>query len=249
MHTLNQKSYIGYTSKSLSERLHKHITNALSGIDSHFYRSIRKYGSNSIKSKILGEYNSQTDAVEAEKEYILFYDTINSGMNCTPGGTGGDTFTYNVNKDRIRKRYSYRSSGQRNGNYSGLTDDDIIECAIKYFKNNGKLILRQWFTYCKTIGYPQKYTKFRFDGNSCEGFISRLKSELTTRNIYWNDNSFKYIRKEDKTLLKKLSDCVRGKIHYNDGNKNYFIFSTDNRIKKLNLQKGMLKNVKNTKNR
>lgn len=42
--TLNNKSYIGYTSQSTLKRLHKHILNANYGIQSHFYRAIRKYG-------------------------------------------------------------------------------------------------------------------------------------------------------------------------------------------------------------
>ena len=45
----NNKSYIGYTSLSISKRLNKHMQNAQSGHDTNFYRAIRKYGLNNIK--------------------------------------------------------------------------------------------------------------------------------------------------------------------------------------------------------
>ena len=74
MHTIFDKSYIGYTSKSLEERLHKHIINALSGIDTKFYRCIRNHGPKNIISKILIECNDEVEVKQLEKNYIKQYE-------------------------------------------------------------------------------------------------------------------------------------------------------------------------------
>ena len=41
---VNNKMYIGYTNNGVENRLHKHYTNSTCGIDTYFYKAIRKYG-------------------------------------------------------------------------------------------------------------------------------------------------------------------------------------------------------------
>ena len=86
--TLNNKSYIGYTSQSTLTRLQKHILNANYGIQSHFYRAIRKYGIEVFSTKILFKTDILEEALEMEKYYIKEYDSIVNGYNMTSGGTG-----------------------------------------------------------------------------------------------------------------------------------------------------------------
>ena len=65
----NNKSYIGYTSLSISKRLNKHIQNAQSGHDTKFYRAIRKYGISQIKSNVLCECISREEALKRSIDY------------------------------------------------------------------------------------------------------------------------------------------------------------------------------------
>jgi len=246
MHTICDKSYIGYTSKSLEKRLHKHILNALSGIDTKFYRHIRKHGPKNIISKILIECNDEIEAKQLEKNYIKQYDTFKCGLNSTEGGDGGDIINALDNKKykkfiKIRKKLS---TGDKNPNYSGYTDTQIIEEAIEYYKSNKKLIFRQWFNFCKTKKLPVNYTKFRFNGEGRIGFLKHLKSELKNRKIDFNDSDFVY-DKRDKTRCENLSKSIIGRNWYNNGKNNYMLYSDDEKIKILNLKRGLLKHVKN----
>jgi hypothetical protein len=133
MHTIFDKSYIGYTSKSLEERLHKHILNALSGIDTKFYRDIRKHGPKNIISKILIECNNEIKVKQLERDYIKQYNTFKNGLNSTEGGDGGDIIN-SLDDKKYRKFINVRkklSIGNKNPNYSGYTDEQIIEEAVK----------------------------------------------------------------------------------------------------------------------
>lgn len=246
MHTIAGKSYIGYTSKSLEERLHKHITNALHGIDTKFYRYIRKYGPINIISKILAESSDVIYIKELEKKYISEFDTFKTGLNSTEGGDGGD-FINSLSKTKYKKFIKIRtelSTGIKNPNYSGYTDKDIISAAVEYFASNKKLILRHWFIFSKKKGLPVNYTKFRFDGCGRKGFLKTLKTELLLRNITFNESDFVY-DKRDKTRCENLSKSIIGRNWYNDGKNNYMLYLDDGKITTLNLKKGLLKHVKN----
>ena len=246
MHTIFGKSYIGYSSKSLEELLHKHILNALSGIDTKFYREIRKHGPKNIISKILVECNDEIEAKQLEKNYIKQYNTFKTGLNSTEGGDGGDIIN-SLDDEKYKKFINVRkklSIGNKNPNYSGYTDKQIIEEAVKYFNTNKKLIFKHWFDFCKTKKMPINYTKFRFNGEGRTGFLKQLKMELKNKNITFNDIDFVYDKK-DKNRCKNLSKSIIGRNWYNDGKNNYMLYSNDRKITTLNLKKGLLKYVKN----
>lgn len=246
MHTIFGKSYIGYSSKSLEERLHKHILNALSGIDTKFYREIRKHGPKNIISKILVECNDEIEAKQLEKNYIKQYNTFKTGLNSTEGGDGGDIIN-SLDDEKYKKFINVRkklSIGNKNPNYSGYTDKQIIEEAVKYFNTNKKLIFKHWFDFCKTKKMPINYTKFRFNGEGRTGFLKQLKLELKNKDIDFNDSDFVYDKK-DRKRCENLSKSIIGRNWYNDGKNNYMLYSNDRKITTLNLKKGLLKYVKN----
>ena len=158
----NNKSYIGYTSKGVMNRLTKHKQNAEGGLDTHFYRAIRKYGLGKIKIKILWRGKNKEEAQQKEKYFIDYYNTYTTGYNQTKGGDGG--FSVDNIKEWKRK-LSKATTLDRNPKYSGYTDEQIIEKAIDYYiDNNHKLVRRHWTKYSKENGLPQHYSKNRFDG-------------------------------------------------------------------------------------
>lgn len=83
---INGKCYIGQTRQSLRERKNKHLTCARKGIDTHFYRAIRKYGADNFDWEIICTVNNKQRLNELETYYITKYDSIKNGYNMIDGG-------------------------------------------------------------------------------------------------------------------------------------------------------------------
>ena len=213
MHTFKQtnKSYIGYTGLTLTKRLHKHITNAQSGLDTHFYRAIRKHSPKNIVSKVICECSSKEEALEKEKYYIEYYDTFKNGYNMTIGGDGGWVVPDEKYDEWIRKK-SIAISGEKNPTYTGFTDEEILEAAFSYFKKEGQLPKRKWQIYSSEVyGFPKFYSKFRFKkyGSGLKGFVNAMKDLYNLK-----DDDFKY--KRTNSHSKKLSKSLSGKVWYSN---------------------------------
>jgi group I intron endonuclease len=87
---VNQKKYVGQTSKSVAGRWKDHVANAKSGLDFALYRAIRKYGASnfSIQELACCEVSLLNDL---EKQFIKSQGTLaslGSGYNETLGGEG-----------------------------------------------------------------------------------------------------------------------------------------------------------------
>jgi group I intron endonuclease len=96
------KKYYGFTF-NFNKRRTRHIRDAQNNkFDSHFHRSIRKYGSENLIWTIVETINSELknelmeELYEREKYWIKKDKTYlrKYGYNMTLGGTGGDTFTF-----------------------------------------------------------------------------------------------------------------------------------------------------------
>jgi hypothetical protein len=198
------KSYIGYTHYTVAERLHKHYLNAISGIDSKFYRAIRKYGLIDIKTRILLECDTQDAATQSEVFYIKKYDTFKHGYNMTLGGDGGNVCKM-LSPKKLKRYLKLRSEatiGHKNPNYSGFTDSEIIEEAVRFYNKCESFSIKKWTKHSKNIGLPQIYTKFRFNGKGIEGFKELLSSELGV-----TINELEY--KVDSNHKRKLSNVFK----------------------------------------
>jgi group I intron endonuclease len=86
---LNDKKYVGFTSKELSFRMNSHRYDAERGLNSKFHNAIRKYGWNSFIWEILLESEDNNFLLnEMEAYYIKLLDTYKNGYNLTLGGRG-----------------------------------------------------------------------------------------------------------------------------------------------------------------
>jgi group I intron endonuclease len=148
-HTLNDKKYIGYTGKTMEERLQDHIDEALEGSDRHFHRAINKYGIENISSKVLVEDLTKSQAKKLEEVYIEKFETFKNGYNMTRGGDGGNTlekYTEERMKEH-RKLKSHNAAGMNNGNAKpNITKDMIINAVVQFCVENdkqGKHLLRK----------------------------------------------------------------------------------------------------------
>ena len=97
---INNKKYVGQTTKTVIKRWEKHCYDALNNRDDfYFHKAIRKYGlENFIIQQLQQGNNEQLD--ELEIKYIALYNTYyiyGQGYNLTRGGQG---FT-KINQDLI----------------------------------------------------------------------------------------------------------------------------------------------------
>ena len=87
---VNNKVYIGITSKTLHERWLQHVNAALSSHSLYpFHKAIRKYKPISFVMEILEEVTTEEEAKQREQYWIDFYHSyikFNLGYNATLGG-------------------------------------------------------------------------------------------------------------------------------------------------------------------
>ncbi len=129
------KSYIGFTHFTMSERLHKHNLNAGSGLDTNFYRAIRKYGLDDLVSELLCMRETEEEAKEREMHFIAHFNTYKKGYNMTEGGDGG-SIANNLSGWRLEKYLRLRSqatAGDKNPNHSGYSDSELIAAAVEMY--------------------------------------------------------------------------------------------------------------------
>ena len=88
--TVNNKHYIGLTSKTAEQRFMQHINDAVQNRDNYaFHAAIRKYGYNVFELEVLEENLTEEQAKLREIYYIDFYNSFignGYGYNSTYGG-------------------------------------------------------------------------------------------------------------------------------------------------------------------
>jgi hypothetical protein len=209
--SINGKKYVGYTSKTISERLHKHYTNAMGGMDNHFYKAIRKYGLGVFESKIIGEYLTREEAKTNEIRYIEECNSFKEGYNMTKGGDGGWVVP-DEKYDSWVQKISETSTMENNSRWSGISDDKILELAREYYLEYGHQMgikkFMDWGNENHSI--PKSFSKNRFGGKTLK------ESYCEKYNI--DPKEIRYVKtKEHK---ESLSTAGTGKHwYYNDQTK------------------------------
>ena len=101
--TVNNKCYIGWTSKDVQSRWNQHKTDALRIRDNRkFYNAIRKYGIENWSVDTLLETATVKEAKLKEIELITFYDSYYKGYNSTKGGDGNNGIIMSKESNRAR---------------------------------------------------------------------------------------------------------------------------------------------------
>lgn len=98
---LNNKSYIGQTSKSLTRRQNQHNRSAINKSNFAFHRAIRKYGFDNFKWEIL-----KTDLNHDQANFYEIYliKSLKPDYNMTGGGKGITGFKHsNSTKNKISR--------------------------------------------------------------------------------------------------------------------------------------------------
>lgn len=87
---INNKVYIGITSKGISARWKEHLYNAEHGCPFKLHNALRKYGKENFTIELIDFCNSWEELTEKEKFYIAQYRSTEDefGYNLTEGGDG-----------------------------------------------------------------------------------------------------------------------------------------------------------------
>lgn len=111
---LNNKCYIGKTTKSLEERMGQHIKHSEKG-KSKFFKALKSYGADNFEWEIIYTAETLNELDEKEKYYIKLYDSINEGYNMVEGGTGGYNEYAVIANRKKRKGKSYEEIYSKEG--------------------------------------------------------------------------------------------------------------------------------------
>ena len=109
---INEKKYVGITSRTLEERCKKEGYGYKK--QPKFYNAIKKYGWENFEHIILETNLSWEEANNKEKEYIKKYDSYKNGYNCSYGGDGCNGFIWT--EDSRKKMVETRI---KNGKFKG----------------------------------------------------------------------------------------------------------------------------------
>lgn len=160
----NGKSYIGMTSRSLEARFNNHLSAVRQGSKFRFHSAIRKYGVDCWDMTILAEDDNLDTIRILEEQMIAKHNTTNKsyGYNAKPGGCGGWIVPSKKYED-WRRKTAERNVGTGNGNYSGLSNDEIFELVREESLKIGRVPTHSYMVAIHS-GFPKSFTKFRFGG-------------------------------------------------------------------------------------
>lgn len=208
---INNKVYIGYTSKTIQERFLKHIKNAENKINRRLYDSMNHHGFDNFEIIEIDECDDKSKAEEMESWYIYIFKSKepDRGYNMTWGGDGGHTLAQWSEEDR-KKLYQRQAENRKRNSlekYGVTSPTKIKEVRDKISKSRkGKII-----------------------SDEIRKKISDSHKKLGTKppTPSWANETHPFFgKKHTKESKKKISDARRGK-KYED----LFDAETTNRLK------------------
>ncbi len=164
----NGKIYIGKTIYSLKCRIGGH-RRSINKSQQPLYRAMRKYGFESFEFE---EIDSCDDLEELNYLEIFWIDYFKSkinqlGYNVGHGGTGGDNFTNNPNKEEIRKKITPNEK----------TKKRISDTVKKLWENP------EYRQHMKDVHKGKKVSKFDLNNNFIESYNS-IKEASEKNNLF-----------------------------------------------------------------
>lgn len=139
----NNRAYYGRSQEYEKRwRAHKNMLRTGSHYNTEMQKDWNQYGEENFMFIILNSFDSLEDSIICEQHYIdnrqPFDYNISNSIN------GGDTFTNNPNKDRIRELKSLNSTGIRNPMYGKPKSEHMIR---RVKEANSKSIFIEGKTY------------------------------------------------------------------------------------------------------
>lgn len=136
--SINNKVYIGKTSRSLNLRWIEHKKESVFS-DRPLYKAMRKYGLDAFNIALIEEVD-ESQLNEREQYWITFYDSYNhNGYNCTLGGDGQPKYDYSVIIQLYQEGYNCKEIAYIIG-CGKDTVSDILRSQNIEIKTGGEII-------------------------------------------------------------------------------------------------------------
>jgi group I intron endonuclease len=217
----NGKPYIGKTEYSLEHRWNRHLSSARNGSKFRFHSAIRKYGEDCWDLSVIETYQTEDENFINEKEthFIKLFESDAKGYNATPGGTGGWMLPRCSKEvqEKWRSGIIIRNTGSGNPNYSGYSDEDLINFGLKFIeKYNFIPGQKRLCKFCKNelnVNFPKSFSKNRF-GGSIKNYTKLLEEKS---GLVFNPN---HRTKEEKENLARKASINSTIMWQNRRNKN-----------------------------
>lgn len=138
---LNDKTYIGKTTKTVQERWKEHLRDCRKERCENrpLYRAIKKYGIDAFTVETLEEVDLE-NLSEREFYWILYFNTYSNGYNATTGGDGKILYDYNIIIQLLREGRKYHEIADMVGCCYDTVRSVVKKCNIDYCSRANKYI-------------------------------------------------------------------------------------------------------------
>lgn len=131
--TINDKFYIGMTTKTIESRFNRHIGYMKDTFDTPLYRDMNKLGIENFQIEVIDSASTLSELEYKEQFWIKKTNAITLGYNIATGGIGGDTLTYHPKLKQIGQKISKKVSLEKNPNASPIIMINILTGYIKEY--------------------------------------------------------------------------------------------------------------------
>lgn len=235
--TVNNKGYVGKTTKSLRVRFNEHIEESRKERSKHrlLYSAIRTLGADKFKIVLLEECDDSI-ASEREKYYIDFLDTFHNGYNETLGGDGKPTINHSKALETYFGYCNVGVAAERLGIDEKTMRKILQESNVKYVSfhqqanpvicidcDSRKEYIMESITGASKRIYNSKFGKTKFEYNKSEmnqlsGMSSHIRRAMRTQGIaygfMWRQSSIEEASKYLKAIVFDLNEQER--IYFDD---------------------------------
>ncbi|MDD7913186.1 GIY-YIG nuclease family protein [Polaribacter ponticola] len=129
---IDNKIYIGATTKSIEERKKDHLKKSKKGKSYAFQNAIATYGIEAFKWEVLETVATKDELANKEKEYILEYNSKEDGYNMSIGGELEKTvYQYDISSGKLLNKYSNLTNA---GAVIGLNKQDLSKVCLSVNK-------------------------------------------------------------------------------------------------------------------
>lgn len=200
---VNNKVYIGITSKGISARWKEHIYSAEHGCPFKLHNAIRKYGKENFSIELIDFCNSWEELTEKEQYYISEYKSLQDkfGYNMTEGGDGTFGRTHSEEtKEKIRQKAIGREVTEATRLKLSKAGKVITE-AREAYRNSGNIgssRRKPVLQYTKDGYFIAEYCGVNEASRLTGIHVTTLSNALKNRNVIGSKvNPYIWVYKED----------------------------------------------------